>query len=90
MTSRYRQLLREAAARDDAAFAEYVSNLLFPDHLREASRFAARNEKGIILAPRGHAKTTLFLHRVARLIGVSEGCRRLGILTAVDDDSEAR
>jgi predicted phage terminase large subunit-like protein len=90
MTSRYRQLLREAAARDDAAFAEYVKDLVFPDYLREASRFAARNEKGIILAPRGHAKTTLFLHRAARLIGVSEGRRRLGILTAVDDDSEAR
>jgi predicted phage terminase large subunit-like protein len=90
MTSGYRQLLRKSATQDDAAFAEYVSDLFFPAHLREASRFAARNEKGIILAPRGHAKTTLFLHRAARLIGVSEGRRRLGILTAVDDDSEAR
>ena len=90
MTSQYRQLLRESAGRDDAAFAEYVSDLVFPAHLREASRFAARNEKGIILAPRGHAKTTLFLNRAARLIGVSGGRRRLGILTAVDADAEGR
>ncbi len=90
MTSRYRSLLRERAAIDDAAFGEYMSDLVFPAHLREASRFAGRHERGLILAPRGHAKTTLFLHRAARLIGVSEGRRRLGILTAVDADAEGR
>jgi hypothetical protein len=90
MTSRYRQLLRERAAADDVAFAEYMSGLVFPEHLREASRFAERHERGIILAPRGHAKTTLFLHRAARQIGAAEGRRRLGILTAVDADAEGR
>jgi phage terminase large subunit-like protein len=90
MTGTYRRLLRERAATNDAAFAEYVGDLLFPEHLREASRFAERHERGIILAPRGHAKTTLFLYRAARLIGASAGRRRLGILTAVDDDAEAR
>jgi hypothetical protein len=90
MTSGYRQTLREAAARDDAAFAEYVSDLFFPAHLREASRFAERHERALILAPRGHAKTTLFLHRAARQIGAAEGRRRLGILTAVDADAEYR
>jgi hypothetical protein len=90
MTSRYRQLLREAAASSDAAFAEYVGDLEFPEHLRAASRFAQAHERGIILAPRGHAKTTLFLYRAARLIGASKGRRRLGILTAVDADAEAR
>ena len=58
--------------------------------LARGEPLCGRHERGIILAPRGHAKTTLFLHRAARLIGVSEGRRRLGILTAVDDDSEAR
>jgi hypothetical protein len=90
MTSRYRQLLLEAAARDDAAFAEYVSDLVFPAHLREASRFAEGHERGLVLAPRGHAKTTLFINRAARQIGASEGRRRLGILTAVDAESERR
>jgi hypothetical protein len=67
-----------------------MSDLVFPGHLRAASRFAQGHERGIILAPRGHAKTTLFLYRAARLIGQSEGRRRLGILTAVDADSEGR
>jgi phage terminase large subunit-like protein len=90
VTSQYRQLLREEAARSDAAFAEYVGDLFFPEHLRAASRFAQGHERGIILAPRGHAKTTLFLYRAARLIGASEGRCRLGILTAVDADAESR
>jgi predicted phage terminase large subunit-like protein len=90
MTSEYRETLRQAAATNDAAFAEYMSDLVFPEHLREASRFAERNERGLILAPRGHAKTTLFTHRAARLIGVNRGDWRLGILTAVDDDAESR
>jgi predicted phage terminase large subunit-like protein len=90
MTSTYREELRLAATSNDAAFAEYMSDLVFPEHLREASRFAERNERGLILAPRGHAKTTLFTHRAARLIGVKRGNWRLGILTAVDDDAESR
>jgi hypothetical protein len=90
MTSEYRETLRLAAASNDAAFAEYMSDLVFPEHLREASRFAERNERSLILAPRGHAKSTLFMHRAARLIGVKRGDWRLGILTAVDDDAESR
>ena len=90
MTRAYRDLLREVAATNDAAFAEYMSDLVFPEHLRAASRFADRHERGLILAPRGHAKTTLFLHRAARLIGVTRGDWRLGILTAVDADAESR
>jgi hypothetical protein len=90
VTSSYRKLLRERAAEDDAAFGEYLSDLIFPAHLREASRFADRHERGLILAPRGHAKTTLFLHRAARRIGRQAGAWRLGILTAVDDDAESR
>ncbi|MFI5040400.1 MAG: hypothetical protein ACHQNA_00905 [Acidimicrobiales bacterium] len=90
MTSTYRRLLRERAATDDAAFAEYVSDLVFPAHLREASRFANRHEHCLLLAPRGHAKTTLALHRAARRIGQKAGRWRLGILTAVDTDAESR
>ena len=90
MTSAYRKLLRERAATDDAAFAEYVSDLVFPAHLREASRFANRHPRAVILGPRGHAKTTLLLHRAARRIGQKGGAWRLGILTAVDADAEAR
>lgn len=90
MTSAYRRLLRERAAVDDAAFAEYVSDLVFPAHLREASRFADRHERGLYLAPRGHAKTTLFIHRAGRRIGTTQGMWRLGILTAVDADAESR
>jgi predicted phage terminase large subunit-like protein len=90
MTSVYRQELRRRAATDDASFAEYLLDLRFPEHLRSMSRFADRNAQCLVLAPRGHAKTTLFLHRAARLIGVHSGMRRLGILTAVDSDAESR
>ena len=90
MSSAYRRLLRERAAVDDAAFAEYVSDLVFPGHLREASRFANRHARSLVLAPRGFAKTTLFVHRAARRIGITRGAWRLGILTAVDADAESR
>jgi hypothetical protein len=86
----YRKLLRERAVSDDAAFAEYISDLVFPAHLREAIRFANGHERCLVLAPRGHAKTTLFLHRAARRIGTTRGARRLGILTAVNADAEGR
>ena len=90
MTSAYREILRKLAATDDAAFAEYMSDLDFPEHLRQASRFADHHQRGLVLAPRGHAKTTLFVHRAARLIGLSGGRCRVGILTAVDADAESR
>lgn len=90
MTSTYRRILREGAAHDDAAFAEYVSDLEFPAHLREACRFADRHRRAIVLAPRGHAKTTAGIHRAARHIGLARGAMRVGILTAVDADAESR
>ena len=90
MTSSYRRILRERAALDDAAFAEYVSDLEFPDFLRDIARFAAADRRALVLAPRGFAKTTAAIHRAARWIGLTEGRQRLGILTAVDADAEAR
>jgi hypothetical protein len=90
VTSAYRQLLRKRAATDDAAFAEYMSDLVFPEHLREMSRFSNSHQRALVLAPRGYAKTTLFVHHAARLIGVSRGRWRIGILTAVDAHAEAR
>ena len=88
----YTSELRERATSSDAAFAEYLSDgaLVFPRHLREASAFADTHDKGLVLMPRGHAKTTLFLYRAARRVGQSEGCRRIGILTAVDEDARSR
>lgn len=86
----YREWLRVQAASNDAAFAEYVAGLRFPKHLRQAGRFADRGTRGLILMPRGHAKTTLFIHRVARLVGVTQGFARIGILTAVDTDAVNR
>jgi phage terminase large subunit-like protein len=90
MTSPYRSELRDRATRNDAAFAEYVADLEFPPHLRELSRFADREASAVILAPRGHAKTTWLIHRLARQIGVSEGRQKFGILTATIDDARAR
>lgn len=90
MTSTYREALRQCAATSDAAFAEYVDGLDYPEHLRAAERFANRHGAAVILMPRGHAKTELFVKRTARLIGVTQGRVRLGIMTAVADDAEAR
>jgi predicted phage terminase large subunit-like protein len=84
------ELVRSLAATSDRAFALYVSGLEFPDHLAEASRFADGNPKGVVLMPRGHAKTTLFIYRAARQIGLAQGRRRLGIFTAVEADAHAR
>jgi hypothetical protein len=39
----YREFVCDLAARDDRAFAEYVSGWRFPSHLREAYAFAAAN-----------------------------------------------
>lgn len=87
---RFSEEVRVAAANSDAAFALYISDLWLPAHLREATELAQGNDKGLVLMPRGFAKTTLFIHRAARRIGQTEGRRRLGILTAVDDDANAR
>ena len=57
MTSQYRRCSGSGPPTDDAAFAEYVSDLVFPVHLRETSRFADGHERAVVLAPRGHAKT---------------------------------
>ena len=82
--------MREQAKTSDAAFAEYVSNLVFPKHLREMERFLDKNPRALVLMPRGHAKTTQLIHRVARLIGVNQGKIRVGILTSVLSDALAR
>ncbi|MGO9205360.1 MAG: phage terminase large subunit [Candidatus Limnocylindrales bacterium] len=89
MTREYRELLRRMAAHDDAAFAEYVGDLLLPDHLAEASAFADRHGSALILLPRGHGKSTLFIWRTARLIGVTHGRVRVLLLAAVAEDAEA-
>lgn len=86
----YREWLRRKAQTSDAAFAEYVSNLVFPKHLREMEQFLNKNDRALVLMPRGHAKTTQLLHRAARLIGVNKGQIRVGILTAVLSDALAR
>jgi hypothetical protein len=90
VTREYRQLLRTMAAHDDAAFAEYVGDLFFPDHLAQASTFADLHGSALILLPRGHGKTTLFDWRTARLIGVTRGRVRVLLVAAVADDAEAR
>ena len=86
----FREDLRQAASWSDAAFAQYVSGHAFPRHLVAASRFASQHGSALILMPRSHAKTTLFVHRVARLVGATQGRVRLGIMTATQEDAEAR
>ena len=86
----YRSWLRDRAASDDAAFAEYVSGLVFPRHLREMENFLAGTPRALVLMPRGHAKTTQLIHRAARLVGVTEGKIRIGIVTSVLSDALAR
>jgi hypothetical protein len=83
----YREWLRVKAVSSDAAFAEYVSDLAFPFHLREAERFVNQHGSALVLEPRGHAKTTLFIHRVARLVGATEGRVRIIVLTSVQEDA---
>ena len=53
-------------------------------------RFLDKNDRALVLMPRGHAKTTQLIHRVARLIGVNKGKIRVGILTSVLSDALAR
>src|SRR5665811_1913507 len=80
----YREFVCDLAARDDGAFAEYVSGLRFPAHLREAYAFAAANPRAIMLMPRGHAKTTGAIHHLARRIGESAGRLKIGVVTATE------
>ena len=86
----YRDFVREIAAVDDGAFAEYVSDLRFPAHLREAAAFAASHSRSVLLLPRGHAKTTAAVHHLARRIGVTRGRCKIGIATAAEPDAIAR
>ncbi len=86
----YREWLRVKAQTSDAAFAEYMSGLVFPRHLREMEQFLDQNDRGLVLMPRGHAKTTQLIHRAARMIGVTKGKVRIGVLTAVMSDALAR
>ena len=88
MSHGYREALRQRAAHDDAAFIEYVTDLVVPAHLREVSAFANRHTRAVVLEPRGFGKTTLLCHRAARLIGLTGGAIRIGILCAVDEDAE--
>jgi len=86
----YREFVCDLAARDDGAFAEYVSGLCFPTHLREAYGFAAANPRAIMLMPRGHGKTTGAIHHLARRIGVSAGQLKIGVVTATETEALKR
>jgi len=86
----YREWLRGQATKSDAAFAEYVSGLIFPRHLREMEQFLNARERALVLMPRGHAKTTMLIHRTARMIGLTEGKIRIGVVTSVLSDALAR
>ena len=90
INNNYREWLRVKAQTSDAAFAEYVSGLVFPRHLRDMEQFLDRNDRGLVLMPRGHAKTTQLIHRAARMIGLTHGKVRIGVLTAVMSDALAR
>jgi predicted phage terminase large subunit-like protein len=80
----YREFVCDLAARDDSAFAEYVSGLRFPAHLREAYAFASANPRAIMLMPRGHGKTIGAIHHLARRIGESAGRLKIGVVTATE------
>jgi hypothetical protein len=86
----YREFVCELAAHDDGAFAEYVSGLCFPSHLREAYGFAAANRRAIVLMPRGHGKTIGAVHHLARRIGASAGRLKIGVVTATETEALKR
>jgi|GEM_PF-819528 hypothetical protein len=90
MSAAYRDAVRVAAQTSDWAFARYMKDLVFPPHLRDAETFANRHGSALILMPRGHAKTELFVHRAARLVGLTKGRVRIIVATAVSEDAEAR
>ena len=54
----YRAFVRALAATDDVAFAEYISNLVYPPHLEEMVGFLHEHSRALVLEPRGHAKTS--------------------------------
>jgi hypothetical protein len=83
---------RATAAWNDVAFAEYVSGLRYPAHLRRLVRFAQAHSPGAcgVLLPRGHAKTTAAIHMVARLIGERRGRVKVLIATASEADALKR
>ena len=78
----YRAFVRALAATDDVAFAEYISDHVYPHHLEELVRFLHEHPRALVLEPRGHAKTTVLTHAIARLIGERRGNVKVGILTA--------
>jgi len=67
-----------------------MSGLVFPRHLVGMEKFLDKNDTALVLMPRGHAKTTMLIHRVARLVGETRGKVRIGVLTAVQSDGIAR
>ncbi|MGD0862348.1 MAG: hypothetical protein ABSA21_06245 [Candidatus Limnocylindrales bacterium] len=83
---------RDAAAWNDVAFAEYVSGLRYPAHLRRLVRFANAHSPGAcgVLLPRDHAKTTAAIHMVARLVGERRGRVKVLIATATETDALKR
>jgi predicted phage terminase large subunit-like protein len=86
----YRAFVRALAATDDVAFAEYISNLVYPPHLEEMVGFLHEHPRALVLEPRGHAKTTVLTHAIARLIGERRGKVKVGILTEADGDAVKR
>ena len=86
----YRAFVRARAASDDVAFAEYVSSLVYPAHLDELVSFLGRHRRALVLLPRGHAKTTVVNHAIARLIGERRGRVKIGILTESEKDAVKR
>ncbi|HEY5483638.1 MAG TPA: hypothetical protein VIK31_07475, partial [Propionibacteriaceae bacterium] len=72
------------AAVNDVAFAEYVSGLRYPAHLRRLLAFQHAHCPGAsgALLPRNHAKTTAAIHLVARLIGERRGQVKVLLATA--------
>lgn len=86
----YREMLRGLAALDDVAFAEYMLDLILPDHIVEMLRFHDRHRRSLTLMPRGHAKTTGSILRQARLVGATQGLVPIGVMTEEDSAAESR
>jgi phage terminase large subunit-like protein len=80
------------AAWNDVAFAEYVSGLRYPPHLRRLLAFQHAHSPGAsgALLPRNHAKTTAAIHLVARLIGERQGQVKVLLATATEADALKR
>ena len=80
------------AAVNDVAFAEYMSGLQYPPHLRRLLAFQHAHWPGVsgALLPRNHAKTTAAIHLVARLIGERQGRVKVLLATATEADALKR